>query len=51
MTGSRRKITTTKMKQPNTAKRMCDEVNWAISDEVTHWAEIPLPPVEKEEGK
>lgn len=24
----------------------CDEVNWAITDTVTHWAEIPLPPVE-----
>ena len=24
----------------------CDEVNWAVSDTVSHWAEIPLPPVE-----
>ena len=23
----------------------CDEVNWGITDTVTHWAEIPLPPV------
>ena len=22
----------------------CDEVNWAVSDKVTHWTEIPLPP-------
>lgn len=24
----------------------CDEVNWEITDTVTHWAGIPLPPVE-----
>lgn len=23
-----------------------EEVHWAVSEEVTHWAEIPLPPVE-----
>lgn len=23
-----------------------EEVHWAVSDEVTHWAEIPLPPAE-----
>lgn len=24
----------------------CDEVNWEVSEEVTHWAKIPMPPVE-----
>lgn len=23
-----------------------DDVHWAVSEEVTHWAKIPLPPVE-----
>lgn len=23
-----------------------EEVHWAVGEEVTHWAEIPLPPVE-----